>query len=317
METQIGTFGDGRVSYSQFEALEPAAGEISGHTICSLISPGTELALIHGDNSPHNNTLKALGYASVFQVEHIGAGVTNYSRGDIVLCEGPHASYQRISSARGVRVPTGLEARSALFARMMSVSASAMVTSRARPGHRVGIVGLGLVGQLAARVFVASGFEVLAAELDDNRRILAPSTVTVTSELPEESCDLVLDCSGREAGILAGARALRSGGELVLTGVPWTRTSDLPLFELATLLFHHYLTVRSGWEWQLPYANTPPLLAEPTMHRNITNALRWLHDGSVTVAGLFEEIYVSTASDAYALLQRRESPAPTYVLRWS
>lgn len=112
--------------------------------------------------------------------------------------------------------------------------------------------------------------------------------------------------------LLAGA-ALRVGGELSLVGVPWRPRDDAHLHALMDLVFHRYLTIRSGWKWQIPWeAGTGDSL--PGMRAQLELALRWLANGTVVVDDLASVISASEAPHAYEKLRRRQAPRLTYLL---
>jgi len=201
------------------------------------------------------------------------------------------------------------------FARLLHISMAALAASAVRPGNRVGVSGLGVVGQLAARAALASGFDVIGVDADERRRMLLPGAVEARDAFADASVDLVLECSGHERAAIGGAQALRSGGELSLVGVPWRPREAVDVFPLTDLVFHRHLTVRSGWEWHLPWQVERPRDTMSTA-RVLTRALTWLRDGTVDVSGLATSIPARDALEAYAALRERRSPAPTYVLDW-
>lgn len=305
----------GRFAFAAVPRPSVAADEVAGPTAVSLVSPGTELAVAFGA-VPRYPFPVELGYASVFRVEQVGSGAGDVAPGDLVLGMGPHATWQRRPREEVVRLPPGLPTEAAPFARLMNIPLVALATSRARPGHRVGVLGLGLVGQLAARVAAASGFEVLAADGSSGRRGLVPSGIPAAERLPDDGLDLVIECSGREEGAIAAARALRRGGELVLAGVPWRRRSDAPLFDLIDAVFHRHLTVRGGWEWQAPLRSGPPG-SPPSITSLIRRALDWLAEGRIDVAGLATAIPPAALADGYRALRARTAPTLSYLVRYA
>ncbi len=235
---------------------ELAPTQVAGRTLVSLVSAGTELACYRGliGSFPMGS-----GYASVFEVERVGAEVADLAPGDCVFCMGPHQLYQRQERAGVAPLPDGLAPERAAFARLMGVTQATLVTTKARPPAPVLVTGLGLVGNLGAQVFAACGYEVTACDPDAARRELASRLRhrRVVERAPMEELegrvDLVLECSGHEAAALDGCRVVRKGGEVVLTGVPWERHTDLTAHELLHAVFYRYVVLRSGWEWEVPH----------------------------------------------------------------
>jgi L-iditol 2-dehydrogenase len=119
-----------------------------------------------------------------------------------------------------------------------------------RAGDDVLVTGPGPVGLLAAQVARAAGgnVHVRGAPRDDRRlgaaRELAFETSTTEEGLVD--ADVVIECSGSEAGMAAGLGAARRGGRYVqigLAGKPVALPFDLVCF--------HELTISSG------FASTP------------------------------------------------------------
>jgi len=76
----------------------------------------------------------------------VGQDVADVRAGDLMFGMGPHRSFQRFARADVLPLPPGLSPASAVFARMMGVTMSTLVTTTARPPARVLVSGLGLVG---------------------------------------------------------------------------------------------------------------------------------------------------------------------------
>jgi threonine dehydrogenase-like Zn-dependent dehydrogenase len=291
------------------ETRAVGVGEVAGTTVASLISAGTELSYGYtGATFPIGS-----GYAAAFRVEEIGDGVENFQIGDLALCMGNHRSRQHLPADQVWRVPEGLSAQDATFARLMGVSMSTLVTTTARPPDRVVVTGLGPVGHLAAQIFQAAGYNVLAFDPDAGRRDLAAvgGIKQICDALPLDDArwhrqtSLVVECSGHEQAVLDGARLVRERGEVVLIGVPWRKRTDISAHELLHLIFHQYAVVRSGWEWEVPRQAVP--FRDGSIRANLEAALLWLRDGRIKVAGLYALYDARDPQAAYqALLQARE-----------
>ena len=90
------------------DALGP--NEIRGHTLTTLVSPGTELAYgYHGLRYQGQASYPVYpGYAAVFRIEEAGAEVKGFQPGDVVFCMGRHQSVQQMDAQNVVPVPSGL-----------------------------------------------------------------------------------------------------------------------------------------------------------------------------------------------------------------
>jgi threonine dehydrogenase-like Zn-dependent dehydrogenase len=285
------------------------ANEVRGQTVCTLISPGTELACNYtGTTFP-----SFPGYAAVFAATDIGAEVKGLSEGDLLFCIGGHQSFQQVEARKARRIPENLLPAQAVLARLMGVSMTTLMTTAARPGDRVLITGAGPVGFLAAQVFALSGYDVLVAEPDAVRRrqVEQAGIRGVFARTPFEDASivgtvaLVVECSGHEQAVLDACRVVRKRGEVVLVGVPWRRQTNAFAHELLSLVFHKYVVLRSGWEWELPRHAAD--FSPHSIHTGFDTALRWLADGLVRTDGLITQTDPHDAQRAYQdLLHRRE-----------
>ena len=140
-----------------------AAHEVLLRTACSVISPGTELAGYAGDQTlfPGPNSYPVYpGYAAVGEVLAAGEAAS-VRQGDLVLAHTPHQSLTRFDSRERVcvRVPDGVAPEWATLARIAQVSAVSIRLTTARPGDQAAVIGLGLVGNLAAQLARCAGLQ--------------------------------------------------------------------------------------------------------------------------------------------------------------
>jgi threonine dehydrogenase-like Zn-dependent dehydrogenase len=297
-------------------ALEPH--EVRGATLCTLVSPGTELAFNYtGTTFP-----SFPGYAATFVAEEVGSEVEGISVGDVCLHMGTHRSFQQ-AGARDVNlVPNGLAPEQAVLARLAGVSMTTLMTTEARPGDRVMITGGGPVGFLAAQIFRLSGYDVLVVEPDNARRrsVERSGIGNVFSGVPSEdpaiagNVALVVECSGHEQAALDACQVLRKRGELVLVGVPWRRQTDAYAHELLSLVFHKYVVLRSGWEWELPHHSAD--FAPHSIRSGLDTALRWLADGRINTEDLISIADPREAQSVYQDLLHRKGKGLFSVFDW-
>lgn len=287
---------------------EPAPNEIAGRTLVTLASPGTELNGAYlGQRFP-----RYPGYAAIFQVERIGVDVQGVQEGELRFCMGKHQSYQCFPAVDTVAVPTRLAPERAVFTRLMGVTMATLSITAARPPSLVMVTGLGPVGNLGAQIFQAAGYEVLAVDPEPTRQELAHHVGLnrVFGSVPKEDPQIAkqvalqLECSGHEQASVDGCQILQPYGELSQVGAPWAQRNDATAHELLRLIFFNYLTVRSGWEWQLP--RQPTNFRNGSIFANYAAGLQWLHDGRVKVDGLYELMDPRSAQQAYQdILHRR------------
>lgn len=296
---------------------ELKADEVAGRTLATVISAGTELA------ASYQKAGSVPGYAAVFEVEQVGGEVADLKPGDRVYVMGGHRSHQKFQRKSVLPVPKGLAPEIAVFARMMGVSMTTLVTTSARPPAKVAVTGLGLVGHLAAKVFHACGYDVVASDPVESRRKFAIESgiPNVLPSLPIEDpawkrrVALVVECSGHEQAVLDGCRIARKGGEVACIGAPWARRSDISAHDLHWEVFHNYVTIRSGWEWELPHQETD--FGRGSIFGNYAAALQWLAQGRVKVDGIFVKTSPREAQKAYQDLFHKRAERLAVVFDWT
>ena len=302
---------------STTERIELGPNQIAGPTLATLVSPGTELNGSYlGDDFPRQP-----GYSAVFRVEHIGPEVDDVSVGDVRFCMGRHASYQVVDTETSLPLPDGLNPRTAIFARLLGVTMTTLITTSARPPDTVVVTGLGPVGNLGAQNFRAHGYTVVGCDPDTERRELAgrlgiQETRADVSEVSDAgNVALLLDCSGHETAVVDGARIVRKRGEVVLVGAPWARRTERYAHDLLHTVFFNYIDIRSGWEWELPRHTDD--FRHRSIFGNFATALTWLVEEKVRVEGLGLRCDPESAQEAYQSLLHRKCECPTVIFDWA
>ncbi|MBI2298274.1 MAG: zinc-binding alcohol dehydrogenase [Armatimonadetes bacterium] len=292
--------------------------EVAGHTLISLISPGTETQ--GGYLGTHFPT--GSGYAAVFELDEVGAEVADLKPGDRVFSMGGHRSHQRARRADVVPIPAGLAPEVAVFCRLMAVTMTTLTTTTARPGSLVAVSGLGLVGHLAAQNFTAAGYQVIGVDPYAPRREQAlrkgvwraEPAMPLDDPMVKDQVQLVLECSGHEQGALDGCRVVRPRGEVVLVGTPWRRRTDMLAHALTWEVFHRYVVLRSGWEWEVP--RQPEAFRVGSIRGNLATSLRWLAEGRVDVTGLAPTVRPEECQAAYQSLLHPADDRLSCVFGW-
>lgn len=132
-------------------------------TICSGISPGTEMLVYRGqwpEDLPVDDSIPALagkfayplkyGYSCVGKVVRIGASVNRDWLGKIVFSFNPHQSYFAAEPEHLIVVPAELSPEDAVFLPNMETAVSFLMDGRPMIGEQVVIIGQGIVGLLTA-----------------------------------------------------------------------------------------------------------------------------------------------------------------------
>ncbi len=226
----------------------PGPDELTVETEFTFISAGTELANFTGLD--RNVDIPgswcaypwAAGYANVGRIIARGTAVSGFEIGQRVFSSSRHQQVQHLKvpdrrtseMSLLVPVPEGLDGAVAAACIMPQIALSALSNSRWRLNDRVGVWGLGMVGNMAAQLYQLAGCRVLGLDPDRGRRELArsigveavagpdPDQIRAGMEDVGASCglDIAVDAVG-EAAVIDGAhRFVRNSGQLVLLGSP-------------------------------------------------------------------------------------------------
>jgi predicted dehydrogenase/threonine dehydrogenase-like Zn-dependent dehydrogenase len=362
----------GRVEVTEVPAPAAAAGHALIATAFSVISPGTEAALLQASGrstlqrvtahpSPFRKALQVMrdegmagvlrrladppggadpvevGYAAAGVVVEAGeqAGVTPGAR---VACAGAQCAHhaELISVPRHLLapVPERVPLQDAAFATLGAIALHGFRRSGAGLGESVAVVGLGLVGLLAAQIARAAGCRVLAFDPDPGRVDLArtlglegagrlgeedPLAVAAAST-GGEGADAVLVCAAaRDSEPLALAmRLARRKAKIVVVGDVGMQVDRALMYakELDLLISTSYGPGRydpayeeGGQDYPLPYVRW-------TEERNLGAVLRMMAAGAIRTAPLVEATWpLADAPKAYESIGR-PGGRPAVLLRY-
>ena len=227
----------------------PGPTEVLVRTVASVISPGTERAVTALAQSSLLAKARArpdlvrqvvrkartdgfaatrqavrgrlaqdlpLGYSAAGVVLEAGAAVTGVRPGQLVATGGAgqanHAEFQAVPGLLCATVPDGVPAADAAFTTIAAIALHGLRLAEAGPGSKVVVLGLGLIGQLAARLAIAAGCEVAGIDPAEHpRRTAAGSGVLALDERGDATTDQVLSWSrGRGADAVLVCAAGRS-----------------------------------------------------------------------------------------------------------
>jgi predicted dehydrogenase/threonine dehydrogenase-like Zn-dependent dehydrogenase len=176
-----------------------------------------------------------LGYSAAGVVLAAGSRVPDLAPGDRVACGGAgyanHAEVDYVPANLAVPVPEGVSFGDAAFATVGAIALHAVRGADVRIGERVAVVGLGLVGRLAAQILRAAGCRVVGIDLDGTAVRAALDGGDVHAAFPRaaldgalpaevEGCDAVLvtAAGGSADPVRLAGRLCRDRGRVVVVG---------------------------------------------------------------------------------------------------
>jgi len=112
-----------------------------------------------------------LGYSCAGEVIEVGAGVTEFEVGDKVACAGAgyanHAEIVSVPINLCVKLDTNTNLKDAAYNTLGAISMQGVRQADLRLGESCVIIGLGLLGQLAALILKASGVTVIGIDVSE------------------------------------------------------------------------------------------------------------------------------------------------------
>jgi predicted dehydrogenase/threonine dehydrogenase-like Zn-dependent dehydrogenase len=271
-----------------------------------------------------------LGYSAAGLVAGVGAAVDGIGVGQLVVTGGAgracHAEFQAVPGLLCAVVPEQVPPEDAAFATLASIPLHALRLSAAGPGAKVVVLGLGLVGQLAARLAMACGCDV--AGIDPSafaRDAAARAGVLALDESGDATTEQVLGWSrgrGADAVLVCAAdpspqgmsrtpALCRDRAAVVVVGEVGMPPRRAPFYEreISLLFARSYGPGRyepSYEEWGVDY---PAGQVRWTEGRNQEAVLDLLAAGRLQVSDLVTQSFgIDGADAAYRLLAERTEP---------
>jgi hypothetical protein len=271
-----------------------------------------------------------LGYSAAGLAVEVGAAVDGIAPGQLVATGGAglasHAEFQAVPGLLCAVVPDAVPAPDAAFATLASIPLHALRLAGVGPGSKVAVLGLGLIGQLAARLAMASGCDV--AGIDPGgfaRDTAARSGVLALDEAGDATteailrwsrgrgADAVLVCAAdSSAGPMSRAPALcRDRACVVMVGDVGMPPQRTPFYEreISLLFARSYGPGRYEPSYEAWGVDYPAGQVRWTEGRNQEAVLDLLAAGRLRVADLVTQSFgIEGADEAYRLLDERTEP---------
>jgi threonine dehydrogenase-like Zn-dependent dehydrogenase len=233
------------------------------------------------------------GYGHLGVVEAVGPELPHLRPGQRVLSFSRHASIVRCDARRfALPVPPDADGRRVVFTRMAGVAITALRACSAGAGDTVAVIGLGLVGNLAAQLFQIAGCRVIGFDLSPRRLELARACgvtnvhdagavdpVEVTRSWTGAADDrggarIVVEAIGHSRLVAQAVEMTGRHGEVVLLGSPRASyTADLtPMLGRIHLLA---IKLIGALEWTFPTPEDTER-ARHTITANYRQILDWI-----------------------------------------
>lgn len=311
----------------------PAAGELLIQTRRTLISTGTELTILNGQFPPKSRWADygrfpfVPGYDHIGTVVEVGAEVDRAWLGRKVASYAPHAAYVlgRPSSLR--QVHRQIPDEEAAFFTLAEIAMNGVRRGQVTWGETVAVYGLGLLGQLVARLCRLAGAGlVIGVDVATSRLALLPRVPRIEALDPAQGdlvsrvqaltrgrlADVVFELTGNPEAIPGEFALLRRQGRMVLLSSPRGPT---PLFDFHDLCNSPSYTIIGAHNSSHPNCETPQ---QPwTQQRHAELFFDLVAEGELEIAPLISHRLPCTeAPRIYAALREDRSQAMGVVLEW-
>src|ERR1035437_494648 len=267
MKQIIQSFKTGATILEEVPAPQVSKGKVLIQTTRSLVSLGTERMLVEFGKSNLISkarqqpdkvkqvldkikteglmpTLEAvfnklgeplpLGYCNVGKVIAVGEGVSEFKIGDRVASNGHHAEFVCIPKNLVVHIPDEVSDEEATFTVIGSIGLQGIRLLNPALGETIVVIGMGLIGLLAAQLLIANGCKVIGVDIDEEKLNLSkqwgvipfnPKTGDVVKFVESITCNtgadgVIITASAKADEIISqAARMSRKRGRIILVGV--------------------------------------------------------------------------------------------------
>src|SRR5687767_13237901 len=283
-----------------------------------------------------------LGYSLCGVVIEVGAGAEQFSVGQLVAAAGNefalHAGVNWIPINLCVPVPDGVAAEHAAFATVGAIAMQGVRRAEVSLGETACVIGLGLIGQLAVRLLVASGVNVVGLDVVDTRCRTAEKAGALICAAPDDAglrevervllersgglgADHVLLAAGGDSNgpVEVAARLARDRARVVDIGktrldLPWNAYYDK---ELDVRFSRSYGPGRYDDRYELEGIDYPAGYVRWTERRNLQCFLDLIASDGVEVATLVSGIRgIDDAAALYEELRTGETQGVGFLLEY-
>lgn len=249
-----------------------------------------------------------LGYCNVGRVIEVGTGVTDFKVGDRVASNGQHAEFVCIPQNLVARIPDNISDEEAVFTVIGAIGLEGIRLINPTIGETVVVIGLGLIGLLAAEILIANGCRVIGYDLDDakvkiaiDKGVLAFNPLLgydpvkfIKDKTKGIGADAVLITASAKTNdiISQAANMSRKRGRIVLVGVIGLNISRADFYEkeLSFQVSCSYGPGRYDDDYEYKGIDYPLPYVRWTEKRNFETVLQLISTGKLAVKELISEV---------------------------
>jgi len=248
-----------------------------------------------------------LGYCNVGKVIEVGEGVNEFKIGDRVASNGQHAEFVCIPKNLVAHIPDEVSDDEAAFTVIGSIGLQGIRLMNPTLGETIVVIGMGLIGMLAAQLLIANGCKVIGVDIDEEKLNLSkkwgvipfnPKTGDVVKLIESISGNIGADgvlitASAKTDEIISqAARMSRKRGRIVLVGVIGLNISRAEFYEkeLSFQVSCSYGPGRYDEDYEQRGNDYPLPFVRWTEKRNFEAVLHAIASGKLSVKDMITEV---------------------------
>lgn len=270
----------------------------------------------------------SLGYCNVGTVVAVGKGVTEFAVGDRVASNGKHAEFVCVPKNLVAKIPDKVSDDEAAFTVIGSIGLQGIRLLQPQLGENIVIIGLGLIGLVAAQLLKAAGARVIGIDFDQQKLNIAKGygIEVINPNAGTDQVKYVIDATGGVGadGVLITASAhtddiihnacemSRKRGRIVLVGVIGLniRRDDFYKKELTFQVSCSYGPGRYDEDYETKGIDYPLPFVRWTENRNFQTVLNAIANGQLEVKSLItEKVELADYNEIYGDMRKKGSIA--------
>ena len=355
MKQVLQNMRDGKTVVTEVPAPTPRPGQALVKVAASLVSAGTERMLVEfgekslvgkararpdlvrqvTDKMKREGMLPtvraafsrldqpmALGYSSAGTIILLGDGMEGFKTGQRVACSGGgyavHAEYNVVPRNLLTPLPDSVDFESAAFTTLGAIALHGFRLADAQIGESVAVIGMGLLGIMAAQIAAAAGCRVLGIDTNPERVKLAASlgleACSRDQAVPaaqgfssNRGCDVVLICADTSSNdpVALAAVIARDRGRVVATGAVGLSLPRKVYYEkeLSFINSRSYGPGRYDPAYEENGQDYPAGYVRWTEGRNLQAVVALLESGKLKVTALVSHRFpIEKAAQAYEVI---------------
>ncbi|QNU66796.1 Gfo/Idh/MocA family oxidoreductase [Ruminiclostridium herbifermentans] len=272
----------------------------------------------------------ALGYSAAGTIIAVGENVSEFKVGQAVAIAGnkyaSHAGYSYTPKNLTVAIPDGVSLEEASTVAIGSIALQGVRVLSPEIGENVVVMGLGLIGQLAVQMLVASGCRVIGIDINDKRMqiVKEKNNIDVINGKEDIVSKVMMYTGGKGADAVLFTAAtkssepmskcfqmLRRKGRFILLGTSGMEINRADIYakELEFKIATSYGPGRYDSRYEEEGMDYPIDYVRWTENRNMQCYLDMIKEGRISIKHLFGEPYpVERANTAYQALNAPNAP---------